>query len=112
LFDAFVFVTPEYNHSVAAALKNALDFVYAEWADKAAGFVSYGVAGGIRAVEHLRLIMAELQVATVRTQLTLNSYTDFENFYDFKPTGQHEKTLNTVLDQVVSRGTALQAVRQ
>ena len=111
-FDAFVFVTPEYNHSVPAALKNALDFVYAEWADKAAGFVSYGVAGGIRAVEHLRLIMAELQVATVRAQLTLNSYTDFENFYDFKPTGQHVQTLNTVLDQVVSWGTALQAVRQ
>jgi NAD(P)H-dependent FMN reductase len=111
-FDAFVFVTPEYNHSVPAGLKNALDFVCAEWADKAAGFVSYGVAGGIRAVEHLRLIMAELQVATVRTQLTLNSYTDFENFYDFKPTGQHEETLNTVLDQVVSWGTALKPVRQ
>jgi NAD(P)H-dependent FMN reductase len=105
-------VTPEYNHSVPAGLKNALDFVCAEWADKAAGFVSYGVAGGIRAVEYLRLIMAELQVATVRTQLTLNSYTDFENFYDFKPTGRHEETLNTVLDQVVSWGTALKPVRQ
>jgi NAD(P)H-dependent FMN reductase len=111
-FDAFVFVTPEYNHSVPAALKNAIDFVHAEWADKAAGFVSYGAAGGIRAVEHLRLILAELQVATVRAQLTLNSYTDFENFYDFKPTGQHEETLNAVLDQVVSWGTALQSARQ
>ena len=59
-FDAFVFVTAECNHSVPADLKNALDFVYAEWADKAAGFVSYGVAGGIRAVEHLRPILAEL----------------------------------------------------
>ena len=111
-FDAFVFVTPEYNHSVPAGLKNAIDFVYAEWANKAAGFVSYGVTGGIRAVEHLRLILAELQVATVRTQLTLNSYTDFENFYVFKPTGQHEETLNIVFDQVMSWGTALQAVRQ
>ena len=111
-FDAFVFVTPEYNHSVPAGLKNALDFVYAEWANKAAGFVSYGAAGGIRAVEHLRLILAELQVATVRAQLTLNSYTDFENFYEFEPTGQHAETLNTVFDQVVSWGTALQAVRR
>jgi NAD(P)H-dependent FMN reductase len=111
-FDAFVFVTPEYNHSVPAGLKNALDFVYAEWANKAAGFVSYGAVGGIRAVEHLRLILAELQVATVRTQLTLNSYTDFENFYEFKPTDQHAETLNTVFDQVVSWGTALQAVRR
>jgi len=96
---------------VPAGLKNALDFVYAEWANKVAGFVSYGVTGSIRAVEHLRLILAELQVATVRAQLTLNSYTDFENFYVFKPTGQHEETLNTVFDQVVSWGTALQAVR-
>jgi NAD(P)H-dependent FMN reductase len=109
-FDAFVFVTPEYNHSVPAGLKNALDFVYAEWANKVAGFVSYGVTGGIRAVEHLRLILAELQVATVRTQLTLNSYTDFENFYVFKPAGQHEETLNMVLDQVMSWGTALKPV--
>jgi NAD(P)H-dependent FMN reductase len=110
-FDGFVFVTPEYNHSVPAGLKNALDFVHAEWADKAAGFVSYGVAGGIRAVEHLRLILAELQVATVRAQLALYSYTDFENFYDFKPTSQHEQTLNTVLDQVLSWSTALKQVR-
>jgi NAD(P)H-dependent FMN reductase len=110
-FDAFVFVTPEYNHSVPAGLKNALDFVHAEWADKVAGFVSYGAAGGIRAVEHLRLILAELRVATVRAQLTLNSYTDFENFYDFKPTPQHEEVLNTMLDQVMSWGTALKPLR-
>ena len=110
-FDAFVIVTPEYNHSLPAGLKNALDFVYAEWTNKVAGFVSYGASGGVRAVEHLRLIMAELQVATVRAQLALNSYTDFENFYVFKPTGQHEDTLNTLFDQVVSWGTALQAVR-
>ena len=53
-FDAFVFVTPEYNRSTSAALKNALDFLYKEWNNKAAGFVSYGSAGGARAVEHLR----------------------------------------------------------
>src|ERR1700748_1893317 len=112
-FDAFIFVTPEYNPSVPAGLKNALDFAYAEWANKAAGFVSYGVAGGIRAVEHLRLVLVtELQVATVQAQLALNSYTDFENFYDFKPTPHHEEMLDTVLGQVVSWGTVLQAVRQ
>jgi NAD(P)H-dependent FMN reductase len=59
-FDGYVFVTPEYNHGPSGALKNALDFVYAEWNNKAAGFVSYGTAGGARAVEQLRLIMAEL----------------------------------------------------
>src|SRR4051794_21005778 len=58
--DAFVFVSPEYNHSIPAALKNAIDFLFAEWRNKAAGFVSYGSAGGARAVEHLRLVLAEV----------------------------------------------------
>src|SRR5690242_18263153 len=53
-YDAFVFVTPEYNHSTSAVLKNAIDYLNAEWNNKAAGFVSYGGAGGARAVEHLR----------------------------------------------------------
>ncbi|MFD9503326.1 NADPH-dependent FMN reductase [Streptomyces sp. NPDC060035] len=64
-FDGFVFVTPEYNHSAPAALKNALDYIYGEWNNKAAGFVSIGAAGGVRAVEHLRQIASELQIATV-----------------------------------------------
>ena len=64
--DGFVFVSPEYNHGIPAALKNAIDFLFAEWNDKAAGFVSYGGAGGARAVEHLRLVLAEVRVATVR----------------------------------------------
>src|SRR5271157_37786 len=69
-FDAFVFVTPEYNHGPSAAIKNAIDFVYAEWNNKAAGFVSYGAsASGMRAVEQLRQIMGEIQVADVRAQV-------------------------------------------
>jgi len=63
-FDAFVFVTPEYNHATSGALKNAIDYLYHEWNNKAAGFVGYGGAGGTRAVEHLRLVMGELMVAT------------------------------------------------
>ena len=55
-----MFVTPEYNHGTSGALKNAIDYLYREWNNKAAGFVSYGSAGGARAVEHLRLVMAEL----------------------------------------------------
>ncbi len=69
--DAFVIVTPEYNHSTSAVLKNALDWVYQEWADKPLGFVSYGTAGGARAVEHLRLIAAELHMASVRDAVYL-----------------------------------------
>jgi NAD(P)H-dependent FMN reductase len=65
-FDGYVFVTPEYNHGTSGTLKNAIDYLHAEWNNKAAGFVSYGSAGGTRAVEHLRLVMAELQIADVR----------------------------------------------
>jgi NAD(P)H-dependent FMN reductase len=110
-FDAFLFVTGEYNHSIPAALKNAIDFVHAEWNNKAAGFISYGADSGIRAVEQLRNVMAELQVATVREQVKLNSYTDFESFYDFHPTARHEVSLNTLIDQVVAWGGALATLR-
>ncbi|WP_426505703.1 NADPH-dependent FMN reductase [Dactylosporangium sp. McL0621] len=111
-FDAFIFVTPEYNHSTSGALKNAIDFLYAEWNNKAAGFVSYGSAGGTRAVEHLRLIAAELQIADVRAQVALSLFTDFENFSVFKPGPQHENSLTTVLDQTVTWGKALATVRK
>lgn len=110
-FDAFVFVAPEYNHGVSAALKNALDFVYAEWNNKAAGFVSYGSAGGARAVEQLRGILAELQVATVRAQVLLPLSSDFENYTKFRPIEGRESSLGTMLDQVVAWGTALRSVR-
>ena len=110
-FDGYVFVTPEYNHSTSGALKNAIDFLYAEWNNKAAGFVSYGAQGGARAVEHLRLVMGELQVADVRTQVTLYLYSDFENYTTFKPNPQHEGVLTAMLDQLVSWSTALRSTR-
>lgn len=110
-FDAYVFVTPEYNHGTSGALKNAIDFLYAEWNNKAAGFVSYGSASGVRAVEQLRLVMGELQVADVRAQVMLSLYTDFENFTTFKPAEFHEKSVNAMLDQLVSWGRALKTVR-
>jgi NAD(P)H-dependent FMN reductase len=111
-FDGYVFVTPEYNHSTSGALKNAIDFLYAEWNNKAAGFVSYGSVGGTRAVEHLRLIMSELQVATVRAQVALSMFTDFENFSSFRPAERQHQALDAVLDQVVSWSRALKSVRE
>ncbi|HET6346182.1 MAG TPA: NAD(P)H-dependent oxidoreductase [Myxococcota bacterium] len=110
-FDGYVFVTPEYNHGASAALKNALDFVYREWNNKAAGFVSYGSVGGARAVEQLRLVCAELQMATVRAQVMLNLRNDFENFTVFKPQPHHEASTTTLLDQVIAWSTALRTVR-
>src|ERR1700745_139097 len=96
-FDGYVFVTPEYNHGISGALKNAIDFLYHEWVNKAAGFVSYGGAGGARAVENLRLVMGELQVADVKAQVGLSLFTDFENFSVFKPAPQQEKSVNAKL---------------
>lgn len=110
-FDGFVFVTPEYNHGTSGALKNAIDFLYAEWNNKAAGFVSYGSAGGIRAVEHLRLVMAELQVADVRSQVALSLFTDFENFSTFKPAALHDNSMKTMLDQLLAWSGALKTLR-
>lgn len=64
--DAYVMVTPEYNRSTSAVLKNALDWVYQEWNEKPVAFVSYGSVGGARAVEQLRLMAVELQMAPIR----------------------------------------------
>ena len=110
-FDAFVFVTPEYNHAPSAALKNAIDYLYKEWNNKAAGFVSYGGAGGARAVEHLRLVMGEIQVADVRAQVMFSLYTDFENFSVFKPAAHQEASLSAMLDQLIPWGEAMRTVR-
>ena len=110
--DGFVFVTPEYNHSTSAALKNAIDFLYKEWNNKAAGFVSYGSASGTRAVEHLRLIMAELQIADVRAQVAFSLYTDFENFSTFKPAATHEQSVTAMLDQLVAWASAMKLLRE
>ncbi len=110
-YDGYIFITPEYNHSMPGALKNAIDIVYHEWTNKAAGFVSYGTTGGVRAVEHLRGIMAELQIADVRAHVSLSLYTDFENFTAFKPAAGHEQQLTILLDQLVSWSEAMKGVR-
>ncbi|WP_394770696.1 NADPH-dependent FMN reductase [Lacisediminihabitans sp.] len=111
-FDGYIFVTPEYNHSTSGVLKNAIDYLYAEWNNKSAGFVSYGAGGGSRAVEHLRLVVAELQIADVRAQLGLSVLSDFENYTTFIPTARHEAQLDAVLDQTVAWAGALKPLRE
>lgn len=111
-FDSYVFVTAEYNHGIPGAFKNAIDFLFKEWNNKVAGFVSYGSAGGVRAVEQLRLVMAELKVADVRAQVTLSLFTDFENFRTFQPALHQEKSVNAMLDEVIAWGGALKALRE
>lgn len=110
-FDGFVFVTPEHNHSVPASLKNAIDYLFVEWHDKAAGFVSYGVHGGVRAVEHLRQILAEVRVADARTAVALNLFDDFLEMREFRPRSHHEQVLDRMIDEVVVLVRALRTVR-
>jgi NAD(P)H-dependent FMN reductase len=110
-YDAFVFVTPEYNHSMSGALKNAIDYLYREWNDKAAGFVGYGSVGGARAVEQLRLVMGELKVADVRAAVALSLFTDFEQFTIFKPQPGQEAAVEAMLNDLLAWGRALQAMR-
>jgi NAD(P)H-dependent FMN reductase len=110
-FDGFVVVTPEYNHSTSGVLKNAIDYLYAEWNNKAVGFVSYGTAGGARAVEHLRLVAAELQMADVRQQVSLSLTRDFEEYQTFRPAEHHADVLDVLLDQVMAWSSALAPLR-
>ncbi|NOU94322.1 NADPH-dependent FMN reductase [Paenibacillus sp. LMG 31456] len=111
-FDGYIFVTPEYNHAISGALKNAIDFLFNEWKDKAAGIVSYGGGtGGARAAENLRLILGELHIADVRAQVTLSIFTDFENYSILKPAPRQEATANTMFDQVIAWSGALKSLR-
>lgn len=112
-FDGYIFVTPEYNRSIPSALKNAIDYLYREWNDKAAGFVSYGSnVSGARAVEHLRAICAGLQLADVRTQVSLSLSTDFEAFTSFAPAQRHEAALEQLFTEVIAWASALAPVRR
>ncbi|GAB6988157.1 NADPH-dependent FMN reductase [Paenibacillus pini] len=109
--DGFVFIVQEYNHSISASLKNALDYARDAWNNKAAGIVSYGSVGGARAAEHLRGILGELSVADVRIHPALSLFTDFENGTVFIPADLHLVNLNGMLDQVNAWSGALKTLR-
>ena len=92
-------------------MKNALDSARDEWFNKAAGIVSYGSAGGVRAAEQIRLVLAEQKVAGVRTNPAFNLFTDFENFSEFKP-GEHMAAgVNDMLDELISWSEAFKTIR-
>lgn len=115
-YDGFVIVTPEYNHSYPAVIKNAIDHLFVEWHDKAVGFVTYGLQGGTRAAEHLRLVMAEVKAPCVRSQVGLGLFTDFTITDMAEPgeltPGEHqEPTLIRMLGEVVEWADALAPLR-
>jgi len=109
--DGFVFVVSEYNHSLSASLKNALDLAKDAWNNKAAGIVSYGSAYGARAAEHLRGILGELQIADVRTQVLLSLFTDFDAAGQFKPMELHKTNVSMLLTQLINWSKALKTIR-
>ncbi|MGY2873562.1 NAD(P)H-dependent FMN reductase [Marmoricola sp. URHA0025 HA25] len=109
-YDGFVFVTPEYNHGVPAAMKNAVDVLGPEWADKAVGFVSYGADGGVRAVEHWRNVAANLLMSDVRAQVSLLVFEDWKDG-EFRPLDRREQELDTMLGQLVEMTESVRALR-
>jgi NAD(P)H-dependent FMN reductase len=110
-FDAFIFVTPEYNHSISGSLKNALDFVAAEFNHKVAGIVNYGADKGVRAAEHLRHILANYKLAVVRDQASFSIFTDVTDG-TFTPTEVSAAPFAAMVDDIVSWGEALKSVRE
>ncbi|MFE6283607.1 NADPH-dependent FMN reductase [Streptomyces sp. NPDC057877] len=112
--DAFVVLTPEYNHSFPAALKNLIDWHYTEWRAKPVALVSYGgVSGGLRAVEHLRQVFAELHAVTVRDTVSFhNAGASFDDRGRPKDATGPDAAAKTMLDQLVWWGTALKEARE
>ncbi|MGC5585026.1 NADPH-dependent FMN reductase [Ornithinimicrobium sp. W1665] len=110
-YDGYVFVVPEYNHSITGALKNAIDYLSPELQDKGAAFVSYGGVGGARAVEHLRVILSQMQMAHVRATVSLSLFHDFENFSTLAPTEPVVRSVGPMLDQLLRWTRAMEAVR-
>ena len=110
-YDGFVIVTPEYNHSIPGVLKNAIDYLYAEWNDKAAGVVAYGAENGARAAEQLRLVFGELRVPVVRQYVGLSLHDDFVDFERLDPRAHQVDLLDTLLGEVTTWGRALHQVR-
>ncbi|GAB4027473.1 NADPH-dependent FMN reductase [Spirosoma koreense] len=111
-FDGYVFITPEYNHSIPGALKNALDYVYKEWNDKAAGIVCYGGwAAGCRAAEALRIILPELQLATVRAQVCVSTHATFETGV-FVPTAPLTTAVTLMFTQLLAWAKGMRSVRE
>lgn len=114
-FDGFIFIVAEYNRTITAALKNALDYAYPEWNRKAAAFVGYGMVGGARAVEHLRQVSVELQMAPTRNGVHLQGADFLAAWQEGKPLSEFPylaQSAATLLDELVWWSTALKTARE
>ncbi|MFJ1455236.1 NADPH-dependent FMN reductase [Nocardia sp. N2S4-5] len=111
--DAFVVVTPEYNHSYPGTLKNLIDEHHVEWQAKPVGFVSYGgISGGLRAVEHLRPVFAELHAVTIRDTVSFaNPWRSFDGAGEPAEPADAVTATNALLKQLTWWAEALRAAR-
>lgn len=95
--DAFIFVTPEYNHGVPGGFKNAVDSLGSEWVNKPVAFVGHGSVGGVRAIEQWRQIISNFSMPNVRAELNFNLFTDWQDG-TFSPAERHPAEINAMLD--------------
>ncbi|MFC3419261.1 NADPH-dependent FMN reductase [Salinicoccus hispanicus] len=109
--DGFIFITPEYNKSITASLKNAIDYIGPEWANKAAGIVGYGSTLAVAATLSLRQILGNLNIATVTPFGALSLFTDFEDMKTFKPAEIHHATIENVVTTTVNWSKGLKTIR-
>lgn len=111
--DAFVFVTPEYNATPAPALKNAIDYLYHEWAYKPASFVSYGgVWAGARAVQALKPTLTQLSVMPVPEQVPIPGVSGLlDDEGNFQGSDRHAKSASSMLDALEKWAEALKTMR-
>jgi NAD(P)H-dependent FMN reductase len=110
--DGYIFITPEYNHGYSAVLKNAIDYAYTEWNKKAVGFVSYGsIAGGSRAVEQLRQVAVELQMAPIRDAVHMPIIWEAFDEDGLKNREMYDASANKMIDQTIWWAEALKAAR-
>ena len=100
--DAFLFVTPEYNHSVPAPFKNAVDSLGAEWSNKVVGFVGYSSSSGVRAVEHWRQILANFQMVDVRNSVDINLGAYLDSDGKFTPDEGTAGALKNVVGEIAT----------
>lgn len=111
-FDAYVFVTPEYNHGIPGAFKNAFDSLGSEWSNKAVGYVGYGADNGVRAVEAWRVVTNNLKLYSARNCVSINRFAEFgEDGKTFTPLDRRTGELTSMLNELVPLAKAISTLR-
>ncbi|WP_432025720.1 NADPH-dependent FMN reductase [Streptomyces sp. 1222.5] len=110
-YDAYIFVTPEYNTAPPASLTNAIDYLHREWGGKPVAYVGYGVYGAVMAVQKLRAQAGVLRMADIGPQVALSLYEDFVDFAEFRPRELHTAEVHRLVDELLAWSRALGALR-